>query len=256
LPENLSLFAPEESPLKCELAARLKQLAEAGLFIGTSSWKYEGWLGSIYQSERYTTRGRFSRAQFERDCLREYAEIFHTVSGDFAFYQFPTVSFWKQLFSQVPEGFRFSSKRLRRSRRPKHARYGARVGQGNPLFLDTKAFTAQFLAPLAPYAEAVGVIVFEFPASLATRFESVPNLTDTLGRFFGEVPNTFRYAVEIRRERLLCAEYFPHTPQPRHRSRFQLLDGNAVYRRANVGSGCLHDELHGEQSADEARPQV
>jgi hypothetical protein len=34
-----------------------------------SSWKYDGWLGSIYREDRYLTRGKFSNARFEEHCL-------------------------------------------------------------------------------------------------------------------------------------------------------------------------------------------
>ena len=44
------------------LRRQLAGLTAAGIYIGTSSWKYEGWLGLIYTPERYTTRGKFSRA--------------------------------------------------------------------------------------------------------------------------------------------------------------------------------------------------
>src|SRR5947199_9586628 len=101
LNENLSLFAAEESDLKRQLAARLNELAGVQLYVGTCSWKYEGWLGSVYQPERYSSRGRFSKARFERDCLTEYAEVFHKGSGDFVFYQFPSTSCWSSIFSQV-----------------------------------------------------------------------------------------------------------------------------------------------------------
>jgi len=43
------------------LAAKLRSLARENIYIGGSSWKYEGWLGQIYQRERYLSRGRFSR---------------------------------------------------------------------------------------------------------------------------------------------------------------------------------------------------
>ena len=123
------------------------------LYVGTSSWKYEGWLGSVYKPERYSSRGRFSKARFERDCLTEYAEVFHTVSGDFAFYQFPSTSVWSRLFTQVPAGFRFAFKAPEEITTPafaRHPRYGSRAGQPNPLFLDPKALRDQFLSPLEP----------------------------------------------------------------------------------------------------------
>ena len=102
-----SLFdEPSDFP-RDHLAARLRALAERKIFIGGSSWKYEGWLDQIYHRDRYQTRGRFSKKLFEQECLREYAEVFPTVCGDFAFYQFPTQEFWSRLFAHVPANFRF-----------------------------------------------------------------------------------------------------------------------------------------------------
>ncbi len=33
------------------------------MFFGTSSWKYPGWVGSIYSQERYLTRNKFSNVR-------------------------------------------------------------------------------------------------------------------------------------------------------------------------------------------------
>ena len=51
-------------------------LAAQGVFIGTSSWKYPGWCGTLYDSSRYEYRGKFAKTRFERDCLTEYARVF------------------------------------------------------------------------------------------------------------------------------------------------------------------------------------
>jgi len=100
---------PDPSEDRPELAARLapklRSLANRGVYFGTSSWKYEGWLGSIYNPQRYTTRGKFSTRKLEDTCLAEYARTFPTVCGDFAFYQFPSVDYWQRLFEAVPDGF-------------------------------------------------------------------------------------------------------------------------------------------------------
>ena len=60
----LPLFEPEEAAGKRELAGRLDALAQHQVYIGTSSWKYEGWLGDIYTPERYLYRGKISRKKF------------------------------------------------------------------------------------------------------------------------------------------------------------------------------------------------
>ena len=85
-----TLFDEPSSFDRDELAARLKALASRHIYIGGSSWKYEGWLGQIYSRSRYLSRGRFSQKAFNDTCLQEYAQTFPTVCGDFAFYQFPT----------------------------------------------------------------------------------------------------------------------------------------------------------------------
>ena len=42
------LFEPEPPEFRTRLAERLRALAAEGIYFGTSSWKYEGWLGGIY----------------------------------------------------------------------------------------------------------------------------------------------------------------------------------------------------------------
>ena len=65
-------------------------LAAKGVFIGTSSWKYEGWLGQLYTPGRYEYRSKVAKTRFERECLSEYAEVFKTVCVDAAYYTFPS----------------------------------------------------------------------------------------------------------------------------------------------------------------------
>jgi uncharacterized protein YecE (DUF72 family) len=80
--------AHEIPPQAARLAPKLHSLADRRIYFGTSSWKYDGWLGSIYCQDRYLTRGKFSNAKFEQECLSEHAEVFPTVCADLTFYQF------------------------------------------------------------------------------------------------------------------------------------------------------------------------
>ncbi len=43
---------------------RIAQLAAQSIFIGTSSWKYPGWCGQVYDEQRYLTRNKFSESKF------------------------------------------------------------------------------------------------------------------------------------------------------------------------------------------------
>lgn len=93
-----------------ELKQGVAALALSDIYVCTSSWKYEGWLGLLYTQERYLTRGKFSRAKLESTCLKEYAEFFKAVCLDGGFYQFPSDQTVSRLFEQVPPDFRLSLK--------------------------------------------------------------------------------------------------------------------------------------------------
>lgn len=65
--DAMSLFPDEPDdlpPQAARLAPKLKALAGGGLYFGTSSWKYEGWIGSVYSEDRYKTRGKHSKKKF------------------------------------------------------------------------------------------------------------------------------------------------------------------------------------------------
>ena len=62
------LFEPSK------MAAILGRLAdEHGLFLGTTSWKFPGWCGVLYDEDDYLWGTHFSKARFKRDCLTRYA---------------------------------------------------------------------------------------------------------------------------------------------------------------------------------------
>jgi uncharacterized protein YecE (DUF72 family) len=193
------------------LAARLRDLAEQRIYIGGSSWKYPGWLGQIYSHDRYLTRGKFSKKVFEAECLKEYAETFPAVCGDFAFYQFPTVEFWSKLFRQTPPHFRFAFKvpeQVTCKVFPAHARYGPQAGQENEAFLDAHILTEMFLRPLLPYRDQTGVLIFEFGTFGKRSFEEVGAFVERLDPFLKALPKEFRYGVEIRNPEFLEHDYF------------------------------------------------
>ena len=207
---SLSLFGQSDAP-RSPLAGRLAALAAQGIYFGTSSWKYEGWLGQVYSHERYLTRGRFSRKKFETGCLAEYAETFPAVCGDFSFYQFPSVSYWERLFAGVPQSLRFAFKvpeEITVRTWPVHARYGQRGGLENTSFLDAGLFDELFLRPLGPYRERVATLIFEFGTFSKKHYESAAPFAVDLGGFLDRLPGGWRYAVEIRNKEFLEPVYF------------------------------------------------
>jgi uncharacterized protein YecE (DUF72 family) len=201
----------EAAQFRRRLGELLARLSRDRIYVGGSSWKYEGWLDQIYTRSNYLSRGKFSKKAFEAECLREYTEIFPTVCGDFAFYQFPAEEFWRRLFAQTPEGFQFAFKvpeQITCKVFPSHSRYGAQGGQENPSFLDLFLLREGFLTPLDPYRDKVGVLIFEFGAFSRSAFSKVSEFVERLDIFLTGLPPAFRYAVEIRNEEFLDREYF------------------------------------------------
>jgi uncharacterized protein YecE (DUF72 family) len=212
----MSLFplfdlADDRPPQATRLAPKLSALAREGLYFGTSSWKYPGWLGSIYRADRYSTRGRFARTRFEAECLAEYAETFPIVCGDFAFYQFPRPEFWRRLFQGTPSSLLFGFKvpeEITVARWPGHARYGERAGSPNAGFLDVERLRDQFTRRLEPYRGRVATLIFEFGTFPRATFANPEVFFESLGPFLGALPEGFRYAVEIRNPEYLRPDYF------------------------------------------------
>jgi uncharacterized protein YecE (DUF72 family) len=207
---TLPLFDPPPSEHGFDrgaLAARLQSLTQAGIWIGASSWKYEGWLDQIYTRELYTTRGRFSQKKFESECLAEYAQTFPIVCGDFSFYQFPSPQYWQRLFASAPARLQFALKvpeEVTAEVFPRHARYGPRAGLRNESYLNADALAALFLDPLKLHASRIAVLMFEFGARGASPREFVAALDPFLAR----LPEGFRYAVEVRNREYLQPRYF------------------------------------------------
>jgi uncharacterized protein YecE (DUF72 family) len=209
----MSLFPePDGIPLQAaQLSPRLHALAERGIFFGTSSWKYEGWLGSIYSPDRYATRGKFSKKKFEETCLAEYTRTFPTVCGDFAFYQFPTAEYWARMFDATPPGFLFGLKvpeDITVTAWPKHARYGQRAGRENEHFLDAKVFARYFTKLLEPHRDQVGPLIFEFGTFNKSTFPTPSDFVARLDAFLGALPEGFRFGVELRNPEYLSPAYF------------------------------------------------
>jgi len=204
---NLSLFEAPQSFDKRALSARLRTLADQKIFIGTSSWKYPGWLDQIYTRDRYLWHGKFSQKRFEAECLREFAETFPVVCGDFSFYQFPPPEFWKKLFDGAPPALKFALKvpeEITVEVFPLHPRYGARGGRPNESFLDTEILRAMFLEPLKPYRDRIACLIFEFGARHAPLADFVARLNPLLDA----LPDWFRYSVEVRNRDYLDDLYF------------------------------------------------
>ena len=209
---NLSLQPSASREFPAGLARETSLLArESNLYLGTSSWKYEGWLGQIYDEQRYVTRGKLSTRRFETECLEEYAEVFPSVCVDAGYYRFPSEKYLANLGAQVPEGFRLCYKvtdEITVKKFPKLERFGDRAGTDNEHFLNAKLFIDAFLGPLSPHRKKTGVLIFEFSAFYPIHFARLRDFIAALDEFLGQLPADWQYGVEVRNAKLLRPEYF------------------------------------------------
>ena len=176
--------------------------------FGTSTWTYEGWQGQVY------TR-HYAKSTFARECLGEYGQyqyknepLFRTVGNDSTFYRPPTANQLRRYLNQIPEDFEMCFKVWEEITIPSYAkqpRYGARAGQPNPRFLDAKLFNELVLTPYreAKFEPHTGPLLFEFQR----HGMSTEEFCAWLDGFFSQLPQDFRYAVEVRNAGLLGPEY-------------------------------------------------
>jgi len=193
---------------KMKLAATA--LAQHGVYVGTSSWKYAGWFGQLYERDRYVFRGKFSERRFEQLCLTEYAQVFKTVCVDAAYYDFPSEQWLDSMASQVPEDFRFALKVTDEITVKSFAnlpRFGKRAGRENGNFLNAELFESSFLEPCKPFRQKIGLLMFEFSKFYSRDFDRGRDFVDALDKFLARLPKAWPYAVEIRNRNFLQDEY-------------------------------------------------
>ncbi len=200
----------DNCPVTFDLTLHRRKIEQARLqnvWLGTSSWKYPGWKGLIYEDTYKSDR------DFEARCLAEYARTYPCVGVDHTYYDWPKPTTFDRYIDATPDHFLFVLKVTDAVTVPKYpriARYGKRAGQENAEFLSAALFREKFLAPLKPYPGRIGAVVFEF-----SRFKTdvVPTgraFLEILLQFFREIPEReeIPFAVEFRNENWVQPEFY------------------------------------------------
>jgi uncharacterized protein YecE (DUF72 family) len=193
------------------VAAAVADLANRGVYIGTSSWKYPGWVGQLYDQSNYLTRGKFSEKKFEKECLMEYARVFKTGCVDAAYYRFPDFSQLNGLMLSVPQDFRFAFKvtdTITIKRFSNQPRFGIRAGKANEDFLNPVMFTELFAKQFDLWSNKVGLFIFEFSRFYPSDYQHGRDFAADLDRFLEQIPKGWPYGVEMRNKHWLKPDYF------------------------------------------------
>jgi uncharacterized protein YecE (DUF72 family) len=196
--------AQKESEYAQRNRERIRRWASKGILLGSSSWKYPGWKGMVYNRE-YP-----SRKAFNQECLAEYSMLFPTVCADFALYDFPRAESMQVIHDTTTDEFRLSLKvtdRISIKRYPQLPRFGPLAGTENPDFLNVELFEDAFLKPIERLRKKRGVIIFEFSSFHPMSGVDLPRFIDLMEDFLGRLPQGYEYAVEIRNREFLTEHY-------------------------------------------------
>ncbi len=192
----------EAAPERAEQRALREQLS-ACVRLGTMSWSFAGWRGSVYAPD--------AEPKLLADAgLVAYAKhpLLGAVEIDRTFYEPLSSRYFRALNEQVPSEFRFLVKAHEDCslvRFPRHARYGKRQGELNPRFLDASYATDAVVAPSCEgHGAKLGAIVFQFPPQ---ELGDAQAFAEALGDFLARLPRGVPYAVELRNPELFTPEY-------------------------------------------------
>jgi len=208
-PNQLSLFGSEEPPadvLAGEYASA-RTLAEGMLpsaLLGSSSWAFPGWHGLVYGRKQ-------SQTVLAREGLAEYARhpLFRTVGLDRSFYAPIPAEDLQRYAEQLPKGFPCCAKAPARVTAAVGLGHGFGVaGEPNPDFL----LPGRFMETMGQvfqdcFMEHTGPFLFEFPPTHPEQRPAPEVFAERLDRFFGALPRSLPYAVELRDRALLTPAY-------------------------------------------------
>jgi len=155
------------------------------IYLGTSSFSETDWVGPFYPQGS-------KPAEF----LSLYVRRFETVEIDATYYAIPaqrTVDGWA---AKTPDNFIIAAKF------PRSIVHGGEGSRPDPnvILMPDATYEARdrFLDVMSRLGTSLGPLVLQFPYFSKAVFDSKNDFLDRLDRFLDDLPDGFRYAVEIR----------------------------------------------------------
>lgn len=202
---QLDLFGdalPGPAPVRPELA-RLAAALDPALRLGTSSWAFPGWSGTVYDPA-----ANLDESALARHGLAAYAAhpLLRAVGLDRSYYAPLPAAEFARYAAQVPDDFRFVVKAWQDLLRP-HAVEETAWHRGlapNPHFLSGAVAEAAVVRPACEgLGDKLGVVLFQFPPLRRAASGSPAAFAERLAAFLAALPRGPAYAVELRSRELL-----------------------------------------------------
>ena len=173
---NLFTDTTNPSPPTTEAQSRAALQLPQGvpLYLGTSSWSSDDWRGTIYPADAKSG-----------DYLTHYARQLSAVEIDMTFYRIPTPAMIQAWDQRTPDGFRFAAKI-------------PQVITHEKVLRDCQPELQQFTEVVALLGDKLGPLLFQFPYFSKRHLANVQAFLDRLEPVLDQLPNGFRFAVELR----------------------------------------------------------
>jgi uncharacterized protein YecE (DUF72 family) len=149
-------------------------LQGAPLYLGTSSWSFDDWRGTVYPVDAKSA-----------DYLSHYAKQFTAVEIDMTFYRIPTRAMVERWHQKTPAGFRFAAKI-------------PQVITHEKVLRDCQAELQQFTDVMSRLGDKLGPLLFQFPYFSKRDFSDAQAFLDRLEPVLDQLPEGCRFAVELR----------------------------------------------------------
>lgn len=162
----------------------LREALPAALRLGTSSWSYPGWIGTVWAREYPETR-------LSKQGLRAYARhpLLRTVSLDRAFYRPLDAAQYAAYAAQVPDDFRFVVKAPGLVADALVRDEAGRGLQANRSYLDPHLAVRAFAEPaLEGLRHRLGALVFQLSPVPDEMLRDLPALLHRLGAMLRALP--------------------------------------------------------------------
>jgi uncharacterized protein YecE (DUF72 family) len=149
------------------------------LYLGTSSWSAESWVGPFYPPGS-------SPAEF----LSVYASHYNTVEIDSTYYRIPSRKLVRGWYERTPDGFIFAAK------------FPGEITHKKVL-IDCQRETDEFLGVMELLGEKFGPLLLQFPYLNQAVMPGSEEFLSRLARFLECLPKSRHYAVEVRNRKWL-----------------------------------------------------
>ena len=186
------------------------------IWIGTSGWQYDHWIGPVYEE------GLDSRAWLAR-----YARSLDSVEVNSTFYGLPSAAAVTAWRDATPADFLFAVKASRYITHMKKLK-------------DPAESVRRFFAAIEPLGEKLGPVLFQLPPRWRAN-------ADRLEVFLAALPAGHRYAFEFRDASWHCGEVY--AALARHNAAFCIFDLAGDQTPTEATADFAYIRLHGPDGA-------